>query len=265
MYTIFELLFLFFIYSFLGWCTEVCFRSVNNGVFVNSGFLNGPYCPIYGVGMLFVIYALYPISDNLLLLFIGSFVLTTLLEYLTGIILHKLFKTRWWDYTDMPFNIGGYVCPAFSLMWGLGACFVVKFIHPAIETIVFNINSNWGWMILFVLTALLIVDIIASILTIKSLNNDLKRLNKITEELRGPSDFIACHLGNKAIEIDEKYNEKRLDMQAKLDMVKADIMDVKVKNYYRIVKAFPNMKHDRYNEQLIELKEKVLKKFKQPK
>ena len=265
MYNFFELLFWFFIYSFLGWCTEVCFRSVNNGTFVNSGFLNGPYCPIYGVGMLFVVYTLYPVRDNLPLLFFSSVILTTLLEGITGAVLRKVFKTRWWDYTDMPFNIGGYVCPAFSLIWGLGACFVVKFIHPAVETIVAHISYNLGWVILLILTSLFVVDIITSVLTASNLNTDLERLHRISKELREPSDFIARSLGNAMIEIDEKYDEKRLEMQARLDVLKAEIMDVKKKNYHRMIKAFPNMKHDMYNEQLIELKEKVLKKMKHQK
>ena len=85
------LLWFFFIYAFLGWCTEVCFVALKTGTFVNRGFLNGPVCPIYGFGALVVLTALEPLRDHLLLLFLGSMALTSLLEYLTGLLLEKLF------------------------------------------------------------------------------------------------------------------------------------------------------------------------------
>ena len=111
------LLWFFFIYAFLGWCTEVCFVALKTGTFVNRGFLNGPVCPIYGFGALVVLTALEPLRDHLLLLFLGSMALTSLLEYLTGLLLEKLFYQRWWDYSDEPFNVGGYICLRFSLIY----------------------------------------------------------------------------------------------------------------------------------------------------
>ncbi|HVI41432.1 MAG TPA: putative ABC transporter permease, partial [Anaerovoracaceae bacterium] len=113
----------FIIYAFLGWCTEVVYAAAKTGQFVNRGFLNGPYCPIYGFGVLFVIYLLHPVIDNLLYIFLGSVLITSAIELAGGYILEEIFHQKWWDYSDMPLNIGGYICLFFSLMWGL-ACLV---------------------------------------------------------------------------------------------------------------------------------------------
>lgn len=112
----YNLLFYFAIYSFAGWCGEVVFATVRHGKFVNRGMLHGAYCPIYGFGLITVIVCLTPIKDSWLLLFVGSAVLTTVLEFITGFVLDKLFGRRWWDYSDKKFNIGGYICPQFTVM-----------------------------------------------------------------------------------------------------------------------------------------------------
>ncbi len=86
----YELVWIFIIYAFIGWCTEVCLmRALDRGIFVNRGFLNGPYCPIYGCGVVIVVAVLTSLKDNLLILFAGSLLLTSILEYITGFILGK--------------------------------------------------------------------------------------------------------------------------------------------------------------------------------
>ena len=108
----------FFVYGFLGWCTEVIFVAFKQHRFVNRGFLNGPICPIYGVGVTLVIACLEAFQSNLLLLYISSVILVTVLEGVTGWAMDKLFHNKWWDYSKLPFNIGGYVC----LFLDLGRC-----------------------------------------------------------------------------------------------------------------------------------------------
>ena len=105
----------FFVYGFLGWCTEVIFAAFKQHRFVNRGFLNGPYCPIYGCGVVIVVAVLTPLKENLFFLFVGSFLLTSILEYITGFVLEKVFHNKWWDYSNLPFNIKGYVCLKFSI------------------------------------------------------------------------------------------------------------------------------------------------------
>ena len=136
MFTLEETLWLFLIYAFLGWCTEVAFAAVTRGKFVNRGMANGPICPIYGFGVLAVLFCRQPFRGNFFLLFLGSVVVTSLLELVTGWALEKFFHDKWWDYSNEPFNIKGYICLEFSIIWGLACVLVVDVIHPMIRKLV---------------------------------------------------------------------------------------------------------------------------------
>ena len=120
---VYFLILYFFTYGFLGWCTEVAYATAKQKRFVNRGFLNGPVCPIYGVGVSVVIYFLTPVSGNFFFLYLSSTVLVTVLEGLTGYFMDKIFHHKWWDYSNQPLNIGGYVCLIFSLVWGVARLF----------------------------------------------------------------------------------------------------------------------------------------------
>lgn len=259
MYTLYDYLFFFSVYAFLGWCAEVCFCSINTGKFVNRGFLNGPVCPIYGFGMVIVIFCLTPIQENIFLLFGGAFVLTTLLEGITGWRLKKLFHTTWWDYSEMPFNIGGYVCLAFSIMWGIGGCFVMRLIHPLIHAGIAKINHKFGIVILRLIFTAFACDCISTLMTILNLNKDLGALGLLAEKLHEGSENLARHIGDTAIESSEKYESSKLDLQARIDIAKAEILDRRSFGRARILRAFPNMKSERFNDALKELKAKYIK------
>ena len=114
----------FLLYSFLGWCSEVVYVTATSGKLVNRGFLNGPVCPIYGFGVVAVLWLLHPLEDNLLLLFFAGGAVASAVELVGGWALFKLYHTRWWDYTQHPFNIGGYICLQYSLMWEIGRAHV---------------------------------------------------------------------------------------------------------------------------------------------
>ena len=115
-FSLYHVLAFFLIYSCTGWCLEVIFAAATTGQLVNRGFLNGPVCPIYGFGMVIVLFALTPLQGSVLLLYIGGVILPSALELVGGWALYKLYHTRWWDYSDFPFNIGGYICLEFSLL-----------------------------------------------------------------------------------------------------------------------------------------------------
>ena len=145
----YEYLWYFFLYAFFGWCCEVCFAAAKDGIFVNRGFLNGPVCPIYGVGVSVVVLCLTPVRENILFLFIGSVLLTSALEWATGFVLERVFHQKWWDYSDMPGNLNGYVCPLFSLLWGLACLLVMRVFHPMVAKLVGWIPHTLG-VVLFV-------------------------------------------------------------------------------------------------------------------
>lgn len=116
--------------------------------FVNRGFLNGPWCHVYGFGVVIVLAFLEPLKSNLLLLFLSSVVLTSALEWATGFVLEKIFHQRWWDYSDQPFNLNGYICLRFSIAWGLACLFVVKLLHPSVLLVIRLVPRGLGWTLL---------------------------------------------------------------------------------------------------------------------
>ena len=187
-------LWLFFVYAFLGWCAEVCYAALRTGKFVNRGFLNGPVCPIYGFGMAAVLWALRPLMGNTVLLFLGSVALTSLLEWLTGFLLEKLFHQRWWDYSDEPFNLGGYICLRFSLYWGLACLFVLKIVHPTVLWGVRAVPRSIGWVLLAVFAAAMAADLAATVRTVVRMNRQLRQLDELADRLREVSNDLGERL-----------------------------------------------------------------------
>lgn len=180
----------FFIYGFLGWCTEVAFAAFKEHHFVNRGFLNGPICPIYGFGVSTVILFLAPFQDNLLLLYVISTIVVTALEWLTGFLLEKLFHSRWWDYSNMPLNLNGYVCLLFSLIWGVACVFIVKLFHPLIAAGVRLLPHSAGMFLIAVLGISLLIDTYVTASGIFKMNKRLEHMEQIAEELHAISDRL---------------------------------------------------------------------------
>ena len=215
-YNVYQLLMLFLIYSFLGWCVEVSFVAVTTGRVVNRGFLNGPVCPIYGVGMLGALLLLEPVADNLVLLFFLGMLLCTLVELIGGWILEKAFHTRWWDYTDKPFNLGGYVCLGFSIMWGFAVTFAVRLIHPLIFSLVCWLPHLVGWILIGVLYALFIIDFVLTLITVIGLRKQLGELERVGQALHTVGDTISDRLGNSALAADAKLESAKIAGQERM-------------------------------------------------
>ena len=193
----YQFLWIFFVYAFLGWCTEVSYAALRTGKFVNRGFLNGPVCPIYGCGVVVVLVGLTPLKGNFVLLFLGSVVLTSVLELATGFVLEKLFRQRWWDYSDKPFNLGGYICLEFSIMWGFACLFVVDILHPSIEFFIRLIPHTLGWVLLGLFSAAMAVDLAATVRTIAKLNRQLDQIDQLARRLKTASNEFGENLADR--------------------------------------------------------------------
>ena len=215
-YNVYQLLMLFLIYSFLGWCVEVSFVAVTTGRVVNRGFLNGPVCPIYGVGMLGALLLLEPVSGNLVLLFFLGMLLCTLVELIGGWILEKAFHTRWWDYTDKPFNLGGYICLGFSIMWGFAVTFAVRLIHPLIFSLVCWLPHLLGWILIGVLYALFLIDFVLTLITVVGIRKQLGELDRVGQALHTVGDTISDRLGNSALAADAKLESAKIAGQERM-------------------------------------------------
>lgn len=203
----YELVWIFIIYAFIGWCTEVSYAALDTGKFVNRGFLNGPYCPIYGCGVVIVVAILTPLKESLLILFIGSFVLTTALEYITGYILEKVFHNKWWDYSDKPFNIKGYICLKFSILWGLACTFIMDVLHPIIYKVITWIPFIPGVILLSILMCVFIVDCCITVSTILKFNKRLKIMDEMAASIHKLSDEIGENIYENVTGVIEKSEE----------------------------------------------------------
>lgn len=269
---IYQAVWIFIIYAFLGWCSEVAFAAVNKGKFVNRGFLNGPVCPIYGVGMLIVVLCLWNLRDRPLLLFLGSALLTTALEFVTGFVLERFFHDKWWDYSDMPFNIKGYVCLKFTILWGLAASFIIGAIHRFIYMLIEKTPFVLGVILLAVFSAAFIADFTVTLTALVKLPKKLKAMAEAERALRAVSDKIGENISDTTIAAKEKgealaeENKPRLEeLKAEYEKKKKELSAMLERNFVqrRIFKAFPNLKNGRYKaifDRISELKLKVTEK-----
>ena len=182
-FSLYQTLAYFLIYSCLGWCLEVVYAAVTTGKLVNRGFLNGPVCPIYGFGMVIVLYALTPLVDNTLLLYLGGVILPSALELVGGWALYKLYRTRWWDYSDYPFNIGGYICLEFCLLWGVGTLVVMRIVHPIIAGLVAMVPTLVGVILMCILYAVYATDVVATAIAASTLADTLDTMEKLGDSI----------------------------------------------------------------------------------
>lgn len=280
----YRLIVYFFIYGFAGWCVEVAFASVKERKFVNRGFLNGPICPVYGVGVGAVVTLLEPWKEHILLLYVASVVLVTFIEWITGYAMDKIFHHKWWDYSQMPLNIGGYVCLLFSLVWGIACVIIMKVIHPLTEKLTEIIPVPLGMTLCIIFTAVLAADIAVTSAGILKLNKRMDAMEKIAAELHEISDKMGINIHENvmdAVEKLEKLEEKKEEFREKYEDfydigedIKGDMrerFDEMKKRYEelaaastlvsrRLVKAFPKMESRKHREILNELKERLEKR-----
>lgn len=212
-FSLYDLAAYFLIYSFLGWCVEVIFHAVTCGRLINRGFLNGPVCPIYGFGMIAVLMLLTPLQDNLLLLYLGGTLLPSAIELLGGWALYKLYHTRWWDYSDRPFNLGGYICLEFCLLWGLGTVLMLRVIHPSIAALAALLPHAAGIVLLVLLYLVYLADLAATTITAVGLTRDLDALEEIADGIHAVSDAMTQVIGGTALASDQRLDEGRLQLK----------------------------------------------------
>ena len=189
-YNVYQLLWIFFVYSFIGWCGEAAMAAVHRHKFVNRGFVSGPICPVYGAGAAAVAVFLPELKDQLFFLFLGGMIVTTFVEYLTGRILELIFHRKWWDYSDQRFNLDGYVCLKNSAVWGLCSVLMICFFDPLLCRLLVLIPRLAGDILLWILGVLLVIDAVGSGVAVLGLKKKQSRITQITEELHKTSKLL---------------------------------------------------------------------------
>ncbi|MGN1301835.1 MAG: putative ABC transporter permease [Clostridia bacterium] len=182
---------LFLIYSFCGWALEVLGKLIEKRRFINRGFLIGPYCPIYGFGALAITFLLRRYSDDAITLFIMAILVCGVLEYFTSYIMEKLFKARWWDYSQKKFNINGRVCLDTIIPFGLLGLFITYVSNPFFLNILNKLSFTWlvilsaCLFIIFIVDNILSFNIISTVrTTTKGLYKELDNTEEITKKVK---------------------------------------------------------------------------------
>lgn len=215
---------LFLIYAFMGWLFEIIVTFIQDHKFVNRGFMMGPVVPIYAIGGMLITLLLERFSSNLILLFFMSTIICSIIEYLISFLMEKLFKLRWWDYSDRFLNINGRICLVNAFLFGVLGTVVIKLFNPFFFTIIDKINSDAIIILSIILTVMFIVDFVISYIVISNIKLITKDINSdSTEEI------------TKIVKDTIKKNKYL---------------------YNRIIKAFPNM-HKIIKELKKEIKNKI--------
>ena len=275
----------FFLYGCIGWCVEVVYAAVKEHKLVNRGFLCGPICPIYGFGMVGLVYSvqLIPLPDSgsmsaVSIFFIGM-VLTTAIELVGGWVLYKLYHIRWWDYSKMKYNLGGYICPQFSLLWGLGSVLMIKVVHPLLARGSNPMPFRVMLILDIVLLIIFVVDVIVSTAAAIGLNKYLSEIDELRARLRVTSDKLTTVLGTGAMTADTVLDEQKLQLAlVKLEgrenaaelraEATARVAELREKlaavdrhplSTRRLLRAFPDMKSLNYAETLAATRTAVIR------
>lgn len=237
------LILLFYCYSFIGWLIEIVVTLLKMHKFVNRGFLIGPMCPIYGFGGVLITLLLNNYAKDPLVLFIMAIVLCATLEYITSYIMEKVFKNRWWDYSDQKFNINGRICLECAIPFGIAGIVMFYGINPFLIKLFSIFNMITLRIICYALLGITLIDIILSFNIIMSLKN-------ISNTIRCDSTEI---ITKKVKEIlsSKTFLHKRLV---------ASFPDMKVFNKIIVLKNKLNKDKNKLNEELKETKRRSKKK-----
>ncbi len=204
-------LLVFFLYCVLGWCFESTVVSVKQRHFVNRGFLRGPMLPIYGFGAVILLHVSLPLYDKPVALFLASMVAATVFEYIVGVIMEKLFKVKYWDYSTHRFQFQGRICLQSSLCWGFLGLILVRCIHRPVEWVIAFLPF-WALVAADIIwSAAFLSDVVVSVraaLDLAKLLEELDRLREQGAELRQElSETALTRLTNLSYRVEEAAGE----------------------------------------------------------
>ena len=256
---IFNLLMYFVIYSFLGWVLESIYRSLCEKKLINSGFLYGPFCPIYGTGAIIMLVGLNSFKGQYITIFIISFLVLSIWEYIVGWFIEKTFKTKYWDYSEHKFNIKGRVCLTNSFFWGILGLVFINFIHPFVENCLMNIDFIILEYVTYIVLAVMAIDTTISIIRVKNIKNTLQKVEELNKEIKEKLKEIK---ENANYPDKEKVTENVQKIVDELKIKRNRIMKNLYRYVYRLKKAFPAINTKEITDILskkIELKKNNLK------
>lgn len=238
-----EYFFYLMLYSFIGWCCESIFVSIGQKKVVNSGFMTGPFCPIYGFGAVFTILLLTPLIQHPVLVFLLGMLVTSVLEYFTSWLMEVTLHTKWWDYSHYRFHINGRVCLINSILFGLMSIVLLYGVHPHIIKWVESLSSNTLFIIDISLLIYLVIDFSASLSQFISFRHELDKFEaaiaEIKERLRENNEYDLHEKLNEFFE--SKDNPQLIEFRNRLHEHYTQFRENRRFANRRLRKAFPHM------------------------
>lgn len=173
----------FFCYCFFGWIFESTYVSLKERRLVNRGFLRLPMLPLYGTGAVMMLFVSLPVKDNLVLVYFSGVIAATLLEYVTGWGMERLFKMRYWDYSNQRFQLHGYICLSSSIAWGFLTILLTEVIHRPVERLVLAVNPYMAAALVAVIGSVFVADVIESTRAALDLGRALEAMTRAKAEM----------------------------------------------------------------------------------
>ena len=192
-YTGYELLWLFAVYSAAGWWLEVGAAAVKRHRFVNRGYLNGPFCPVYGLSAAAFAVFLPELKEHLVFLFLGGMILAAFTEYICGFLLERIFRQKWWDYSEKRFCAGGYVALETSIFWGICAVLCIRVFNPFLIKLIHILPAGAGKLLLGIILGTALLDGLGSSAAVFQMH---RRLRKMASQVSGDMQRLADSFGN---------------------------------------------------------------------
>ncbi len=217
-YQWYEWLAYFYIYCFFGWIFESAYVSIKKGHFVNRGFLRLPMLPIYGTGAVMMLWVSLPVQNSLLMVYIAGFVAATILEYVTGWGMERLFKVKYWDYSNQRFQLNGYICLSSSIAWGFLTILLTEVLHPPIARYVQGLPLGVLLCCVGVITVLFILDAARSVKEALDLAKVLDAMTNMRAEL----DDLQVQMSLLKAEMQQKAAKSRDESLLRLELFKSE-------------------------------------------
>ncbi|MBR1853262.1 MAG: hypothetical protein IJ794_09005 [Lachnospiraceae bacterium] len=263
-YSIEQWVFFFYLYCLFGWCFESSYVSLKTGHFVNRGFMRGPFLPIYGSGAIMMLVVSAPFSNmqvpgRYVLIYVAGCIGATVLEYVTGVVMEALFKVRYWDYSNKPFNFQGHICLSSTLAWGALTVLVTEYLHKPFERFVLGIPDTLLSVCTVALTAVISADFVLSFKAALDLRDVLVRMEKVREEMAHMQKRLDVLIALTGEEL-EKYRDEvgELRDRYKLHMAdKARLTEMRDAIQRHMLRSNPSMMSVHFGEALKELQEKL--------
>lgn len=219
-YTLFQWILFFYFYCFFGWCFESTYVSICKKRLINRGFLRGPFLPLYGTGGIMMLVVSKPFEKKPVLVFLSGCMGATVLEYVTGVSMEKLFEVRYWDYSKQKFNFQGHICLLSTLAWGGLTVLMTRYIHPVVEKIVLQIPEKVTDTLAIGLSTVVGGDFVLSFKAALDLKDVLHRLEKVNKEISHLQKRMNKLIAATSDGIQERKDEIKDDIKDSLSDLK---------------------------------------------